>query len=144
MPREPWRDDPEYLGLWRMSREQPDERAPHLVLSDWLEEQGHNLPAWRERLHGVTGTAPAFDADEGTAHAGYVPMGEGAWRRMLAAPPSDDLLCVFDRDVQAYQYLRQYRGRCGWNVGQSDWSSKTERAHLLAVPRLELLACELI
>jgi uncharacterized protein (TIGR02996 family) len=144
MPREPWRDDPEYLSLWRMARQQPDQPAARLVLADWLEEHGHRAEAWRERLHGLTGQAPALDPDTGTARAGWVPMGQGAWRSLLAAPPADDLLCVFDRDVQAYQYLRQYRGRCGWDLRMSDWSSETERDHLLAVPRLEMLACNLV
>lgn len=144
MPREPWRDHPEYAGLWRAARQRPDDRLARLVLADWLEEHGHGAAAWRERLHGITGRAPQVDPDTGVARAGAVPMCEGAWRRLLGAPPSDDLLCVFDRDVQAYQYLRRYRGRCGWNLGQSDFLSPTERAHLLAVPRLELLACELV
>jgi uncharacterized protein (TIGR02996 family) len=143
MPREAWRDDTEYLGLWRMARQQPEEGAPRFVLADWLEESGHRAASWRERLHGLTGSAPQVDPDTGVVRAGLVPLGQGAWRRLLAAPPADDLLCAFSRDVQAYRYLRDYQGRCGWDVGQSDWSSQTERSHLLAVPRLEMLACDL-
>jgi len=124
-----------------MARQEPDERAPRLVLADWLEEHGHSSEAWRERLHGLTGRQPTLDADTGTLRTGQVPMGQGAWRQLLVAPPPEDLLCVFARDVRAYRYLEQYRGRCGWELGHSDWSSKTESAHLLAVPRLEMLAC---
>jgi uncharacterized protein (TIGR02996 family) len=142
MPREAWRDDPEYLGLWRTARQQAEDSAPRLVLADWLEENDHLTDAWRERLHGLTGSAPTIEPEPGIVRVGSVPMGQGAWGRLLAALPADDVLCVFNRDVQAYRYLRKYRGRCGWDVGWSDFSSQTERAHLLAVPRLELLASE--
>lgn len=144
MPREPWRDDPVYQSLWRSARQHLDEFERRLVLADWLEENGHSDEAWRERLHGLTENVPDFNPDTRTARAGLIPLTVGAWSRLLAAPPADDLLCVFDRDVRAYQYLRQYRGRCGWDLGQDEWSSRTELDHLLAIPRLEMLACNLV
>jgi hypothetical protein len=115
------------------------------VIADWLEEHGgHNREAWRERFQGLIGEPPEFDPDTATARVGAIPMGEGAWRRLLDAPPAEDLLCVFNRDAQAYQYFTRFPGRAGWDLGLSSWSSRTEREHLLAVPRLEFLACELI
>jgi uncharacterized protein (TIGR02996 family) len=144
MPREPWRDHLDYVSLWRLARQRPDDPTPRFLLADWLEEQGQPGEACRERLHGLLEQAPQYDPDTHLVLAHLVPMGKGAWRRLLGSPPAEDVVCVFDRDVHAYQYLKQYRGRCGWDVGMCDWSSETELGHLLAVPRLEMLACELV
>jgi hypothetical protein len=140
MPREAWRNHPEYLDLWRGMRQNPGEPGPALVLSDWLEEHGHLDAMWVERLRGLSGQAPKLE--RGIARAGYIPIGEGAWRLLLAAPPPDQFLVLFDCNVQAYQYIRQFTGRCGWNFGLRDWPSQTERDHLLAIPRLEMLAAQ--
>src|SRR5262249_14778436 len=93
---------------------------------------------------GLTGNAPVFDPDIGLTNAGLIPQGEGDWRRLLAVPLTEDFLVAFDRDVQAYRYVKEYRGRCGWDLRRSDWSSRTERGHLLALPRLEMLGCDLV
>jgi uncharacterized protein (TIGR02996 family) len=144
MPGEPWRNDREYLGLWRESRRQPDEGPAHLVLADWLDEHDHATEAWCERLHGLTGYAPELDLLSGTVRAGKVPMIQGSWGHLLASTPPEGLVTVFERDVNAYRYLRKYPGRFGLEMGLSDWSSQTERGHLLALSRLEMLACELV
>src|SRR5262245_5332179 len=107
MPREAWRDDPEYRDLWRLARQQPEETAPRLVLADWLEEHGHSAASWRERLHGLTGRAPVVEQDGEIVRAGAIPLMQGNWRRLNTAPPPDDLLCVFNRDVQSYRYLAE-------------------------------------
>jgi hypothetical protein len=142
MPREAWRDDPEYVALWREARQSRDEAGPYLVLADWLEENGHLAESWRERLRALSGQSP--DVDAGVARGVYVSVGDRAWHRLLAAPPPEDLLVLFTRNVQAYQYLRRLTGRCGWDMGAWDWPSRTERAHLLAVPRLEMLASKMM
>jgi uncharacterized protein (TIGR02996 family) len=146
MPREPWRDDPEYLALWRAVRQEKDEDLgePRLVLADWLEERGHLGAAWLERLHGLTASAPKVDPGSGAVFAGQVLLGEGNWARLLGAPPPEDRPIIFDRDVRAYQYLRRFKGPAGLAMGDGDWSSVKERQHLLAIPRLEALTCELI
>ncbi len=102
MPREPWRDDPEYVSLWRAARQTKGADA-RLVLADWLEEHGHTLPAWMERLHGLTGQPPEFDEDADVLSVGVL-SGE-AWRRLVAAPPSDDLLVSFWPDPVTYRWL---------------------------------------
>src|SRR5262245_56416570 len=142
MPREAWRDDPEYVALWREARQSRDKAGPYLVLADWLEENGHLAESWRERLRALSGQAPEVDA--GVARGVYVSVGDRAWRRLLAAPPPEDLLVLFTRNVQAYQYLRRFTGRCGWDMGAWDWPSRTERDHLLAVPRLQMLVSKLM
>jgi hypothetical protein len=144
MPREPWQDDPEYLGLWRAARQEPDAGAPHSVIADWLEEKGHNHASWLERLHGLTAEVPAFDPVTGVIEAGEIPLGHGSWAWLLGVSPPEEFVTVFSRGARAYQYLRRYRGRYGWDLGQGDWSSETERAHLLEIPRPEFLACELV
>jgi uncharacterized protein (TIGR02996 family) len=144
MPREPWRDDPEYVSLWRAARQEPDAPEAHLVMADWLEERGHGHASWLARLHGLTGAAPVIDPTSGAVHAGEVPMGVQAWARLIAAEPSEDVLCIFKRDVRAYRHLHRYPGRCGWALGNGDWFSRTELGHLIAVPRLEAITCSLV
>jgi uncharacterized protein (TIGR02996 family) len=144
MPRQPWRDDPEYVSLWRAARMEPDVAAHHLVMADWLEERGHQEPAWRERIHGLAGHQPEDEFDHGVIRAWAIPLGMGSWQRLLAAPPPDDVAVVFKRDTRAYQYLCRFKGRCGLDLEKYDWSSPTELRRLLSIPRLEAIACNLV
>ena len=139
MPRESWRDHPEYLALWRESRQSADDRQLSLVLADWLEEHGHLEEMWRERVRAFTGRFPVIV--DGILRAGYVPIGQGAWQMLLAATVPDHLLIHFDCNIHTYRHLTRFGGRCGWNLGMRDWPSPTERNHLRAIPRLEMLAC---
>lgn len=143
MSNELWRANPEYLSLLRTARQYREDYSGHLVLSDWLEENDHPIESWIERLWGQATGKPSFDPDTKTIRVGEIHMMQGSWRRLINSPPGNEILLIFDRDVRAYQYLRQYQGRCGLDLGQSNWSSITERNHLLAIPRLEMLACEL-
>jgi hypothetical protein len=144
MPREPWRDDPEYVSIWRAARQDTADVAGYFVLADWLEERGHQPAAWLARLHGLTGRQPSVDPCTGEAWVGAMPLGYFSWHRLLAASPPDGLTLVFKRDVQAYQYLCRFKGPTGLAMGKGDWSSPAERRFLLSIPRLEALTCELI
>jgi len=104
MPREPWRDDPEYLGLWRMARQQPDDPAPRFVLSDWREEHGHLGEAWRERVHGVARIADPHTVvvksganPERTITARFILIATGSRPARPANIPFNDQ-SVFDSD----------------------------------------------
>src|SRR5262249_6875751 len=116
--------------------------GPGLVLSDWLFENGHNAEGWRERLRALAGQAPEVDGE--VARAYFVSVGQGKWKLLLAAPPPEDMLVVFRRNERACQYLRQFKWRCGWDMLVADFPSETERAHLLAIPRLEMFAAKMM
>src|SRR5262249_47705620 len=143
MPRDPWRDHPEYVALWRMARQRPDDPAQRFVLADWLEENGQPAEAWRERVHGITGSPTRTGLDTGLVFLPPMPD-EEALSRVLELSPPDEIVVQFGRTAAelGLRFLREYPGRCGVDVGRFRLESEEERAELLAIPRLEAFACE--